>query len=103
VWRSGSLRIGRIAGIAIDIHITFLLTIAWGAWQGWTQYGNIPGALYGIIAILLLFVCVLLHELGHSFQARSYGLVVRGITLLPVGGLAQLERGARPPPPPQLV
>jgi Zn-dependent protease/predicted transcriptional regulator len=94
VWRSGSLRIGYIGGIAVDVHITFLLIIAWGAWQGWAQYGSIPGALFGISAIVLLFICVLLHELGHAFQAKAYRLVVLRVTLLPVGGLAQL---AAPP------
>ncbi len=89
--QGGSIRIGRIGGIAIDIHFTFALVIIWGGWQGWVLYGDLAGIFNGILTILLLFACVLLHELGHGFQARAFGLTVRGITLLPVGGVAQLD------------
>lgn len=91
MWDSGTIRIGRIKGIAIDVHLTFGLIIAWGAWQGWAEYGGLEGIAYGILAILLLFGCILVHELAHALQARAFGLVVRRITLLPIGGLAQLE------------
>jgi Zn-dependent protease/predicted transcriptional regulator len=88
VW---NIQIARIGGIAVDVHLTFGLVILWGAWQGWEQHGSFFGAVYGISAIMLLFLCVLLHELAHGLQARRLGLVVRRITLLPIGGLAQLE------------
>ena len=91
MWQTGSLRVARIGGIDIEIHITFVLVILWGAWQGWAQYGRLTGALYGMLLMILLFVCILLHELGHGLQARAFGLSVRRITLLPIGGLAQLE------------
>jgi Zn-dependent protease len=55
------------------------------------QYASTEGVLYGVLIVILLFACVLLHELGHGWQARAFGLVVRRITLLPIGGLAQLE------------
>ncbi len=91
MWRTGSIRIARIGGIAVEVHITFVLVILWGAWQGWAQYGRLTGALYGVLLMILLFGCILLHELGHGLQARAFGLSVRRITLLPIGGLAQLE------------
>jgi Zn-dependent protease/CBS domain-containing protein len=91
VWQTGSIRVGRIGGIAVDVHITFGLAILWGAWQGWFQYGSLMGAGYGILLVVLLFLCILLHELGHGLQARAFGIVARRITLLPIGGLAQLD------------
>ncbi len=91
MWQSGNIRVARIGGIAVDIHPTFVLVLIWGAWQGWVQYGSVAGAGYGVLSISLLFVCVLLHELGHGLQARGMGLVVRRVSLLPIGGLAQLE------------
>jgi Zn-dependent protease len=92
VWQSGTIRVAKIGGIAIDIHFTFALVVLWGAYDGWVQYGgSFQGAVYGIVAILLLFACVLLHELAHGLQARALGLVVRRVVLLPIGGLALLE------------
>lgn len=87
----GSLRVGQIGGIDIELHITFLLIVLWAAWQGTIFFGGLRGAAYGILLILLLFSCVLLHELGHGFQARTLGIGVERITLLPIGGLAKLE------------
>jgi Zn-dependent protease len=91
VIQSGTLRVGRIGSIAIDVHFTFGLVLLWGAWLGWRNIGTIGGALYGVFAVLLLFACVLLHELAHGWQARAMGLTVRRVILLPIGGLAQLE------------
>lgn len=87
---TGAIRIAHIGGIAIDIHITFFLVLVWGAWQGWTLNRTVAGAAYGLGAILLLFFCVLLHELGHGLAARALGLHVRQIIILPIGGMAQL-------------
>jgi Zn-dependent protease len=80
-----------VGGIAIDIHFTFVLVLAWGAWQGWSQYGGVWGAAYGLLTILLVFGAIVAHELGHSLQALAFGLRARRILLLPVGGLAQLD------------
>jgi Zn-dependent protease len=91
LWRSGAVRIGRIGGIAVEIHLSFALVIAWGAWQGWVRYGGLNGLAFGTLTVVLLFASVLIHELGHGLQARAFGLVVRHITLLPIGGVAQLE------------
>lgn len=84
----GSLKIGQLFGIDIKIHITFLLILVWGAFN----YGGSAGPLYGILVIVALFTLVILHELGHSLAAMWYGIPVKDITLLPIGGVARLER-----------
>lgn len=85
-----SFGIGRIAGIRIEIHVTFLLFVAWLAiTQGG---GELSRTLVAAVLILSIFACVLLHELGHAFAARRYGIATRDITLLPFGGLARLTR-----------
>ena len=89
--RSGSIRIGRIAGIAVGVHWSFALVLSWGAWQGWVASGGLSGAALGTLAVSLLFGAVLLHELGHALTARGFGLAVRQVTLLPIGGMAELE------------
>lgn len=86
-----SYKIARVAGIDVYIHATFLLILLF---YGTMYYsvGGWHGAVYGVIFILLLFFCVLLHEFGHAFAARRYGIRTPDITLLPIGGLARLER-----------
>jgi len=86
-----SFRIARISGIEVKIHVTFLLLLAWFAWMDW-QAGGLAAAGQGTVFILLLFLCVLLHEFGHAFAARMYGIRTPDITLLPIGGVARLER-----------
>lgn len=87
----GSYRIARVAGIDVKIHVTFLLLLAWFGWMYW-QEGGVSGAIEGVSFTLLLFLCVLLHEFGHAFAARAYGIRTPDITLLPIGGVARLER-----------
>lgn len=87
----GSVRIGKIGGVDVEIHVTFLLTVLWAAWQGAQVFGGLAGAIYGTAMIVLVFLCVLLHELGHGMQARAVGVGVQRITLLPIGGLTRLE------------
>jgi stage IV sporulation protein FB len=79
---SWSIPIVRIAGIQLRIHFTFVLLIAWLALR-W------PSA---AIFVLLLFLCVVLHEFGHALAAKAYGINTPDITLLPIGGVARLER-----------
>ncbi len=88
---SWSYRIARFAGTDIRIHATFLLLLAW---IGVSYYldGGWNAALLGVGFILALFLCVLLHEFGHVLAARTYGIRTPDITLLPIGGLARLER-----------
>jgi Zn-dependent protease/CBS domain-containing protein len=85
---SWSIKLGRLFGIDIKMHLTFLLILVWGAFA----YGGSAGPLYGLIVTLGLFSLVLLHELGHSLAALGYGIEVQDITLLPIGGVARLTR-----------
>jgi Zn-dependent protease len=94
---TGSLRIARVAGIDINLHFTFILVVLLGAWQ-WGGLG-VRGMLFGAALMLLVFLSVTLHELGHSLVAKAFGIPVRDITLTPLGGIAQL--GARPKTPGQ--
>jgi Zn-dependent protease/CBS domain-containing protein len=87
---SWSFRIARIKGIDIRVHATFGLVLAWAA-VDWGNRQGLTGAFYGVAFISLLFLCVTLHELGHSLVALHYGMKVRDITLLPIGGVARLE------------
>ena len=89
---SGSWRIGRIAGIDVYVHWTFLLLLAWVAGTHYLAHGKLSEGLIGTVFILTLFGIVILHELGHALAARRYGVATRDITLLPIGGVARLER-----------
>jgi Zn-dependent protease len=87
-----SWRIGTIAGIGVYMHATFLLLILFILGLYLHQGRTLAGALAGILFILVIFGCIVLHELGHALAARKYGIQTRDITLLPIGGLARLER-----------
>src|SRR5437867_10304245 len=86
-----SLPIFRIAGIQLRIHVTFLLLIAWLAFGYYAEGGSAVAA-SRVLFILLLFLCVVLHEFGHAFAAKAFGINTPDITLLPIGGVARLER-----------
>ncbi|UEM03878.1 site-2 protease family protein [Skermanella rosea] len=88
---SWSIPIGTVKGTVIRIHVTFLLFLVWIGAMHYAQGGG-PAALEGVVFIVLLFACVLLHEFGHVFAARRYGVQTPDITLLPIGGVARLER-----------
>lgn len=94
----GSLKLFRIWGIDVQVHWSFLLILAYGAFV-YAGSGSNPaaGAFYGVIVILLLFACVVLHEFGHALTAKYFKVNVPYITLLPIGGVAQLERMPRQP------
>jgi Zn-dependent protease len=87
-----SWRIGTIAGIGVYMHATFLLLILFILGLYLHQGRTLEGALAGTLFILVIFGCIVLHELGHALAARKYGIQTRDITLLPIGGLARLER-----------
>ncbi|MFB3777546.1 MAG: site-2 protease family protein [Bryobacteraceae bacterium] len=87
-----SWKMGRFAGIDVYMHATFLLLIGWIALSHWLQARSLAATLGGIAFILALFLCVVLHEYGHALTARRFGIRTRDITLLPIGGLARLER-----------
>jgi Zn-dependent protease/CBS domain-containing protein len=88
--------VGRVAGTEIRIHVTFLLLLALVA-AGAARSGGAAAALEGTSFILLLFLSVVLHELGHALAARRYGISTPFIVLLPIGGIAALEGIPRQP------
>jgi Zn-dependent protease len=86
-----SVTIGSVAGTAIKIHITFILFLVWIAFSAWSR-GGAAAALDSTLFIVLLFACVVLHEFGHITAARRYGIRTPEVTLLPIGGVASLQR-----------
>lgn len=93
---SWSFRIARVSGIDIRVHLTFLLIVLWGA-QEFGRRDGLRGALFGALMVCSLFTCVVLHELGHSLVAQRFGVRVREILLLPIGGVARLQREPEKP------
>jgi Zn-dependent protease len=87
-----SLKIGRFAGIDVYVHFTFVLLITWVAFIYWRQEQNVAAAVAGVSYLLTVFLCVVLHEYGHALTAKRYGIKTRDIILLPIGGVARLER-----------
>jgi len=87
-----SWKITRIAGIDIYIHATFFLLIYLVGIAYWNEQGTLEAVIAGVGFVLALFSCVILHEFGHSLTARRYGIQTRKITLLPIGGVASLEK-----------
>ncbi len=87
-----SLRIARVANIDVYVHATFLILLGYVAWVYLAQRGRVADALMGMVFIITIFGIVVLHELGHALAARRYGIRTRDITLLPIGGVARLER-----------
>lgn len=87
----GSLSLGKYAGIRVDIHWTFLLLILWIVFLELTRGSDLTAILWSTFFILVLFVCVVLHEFGHALTARKFNIGTRQITLLPIGGVASLE------------
>ncbi|WP_029354816.1 site-2 protease family protein [Bosea sp. 117] len=86
-----SLTVGYVYGTAVRIHVTFLLFLIW-IWAAYYQQGGAGAAWEGVAFVALLFLCVLLHEFGHIFAARRYGVKTPEVTLWPFGGIASLER-----------
>lgn len=87
-----SFKVGRFAGIDVFMHFTFILLISWVAVVHWRQGQSVTAALAGVLFILVIFICVVLHEFGHALMARRYGIKTRDIILLPIGGVARLEK-----------
>jgi Zn-dependent protease/predicted transcriptional regulator len=87
-----TLKLGRFLGVDVYLHGTFLLLLGFLAVAHWLPQRSLSDAASGVLFFVSLFGCVLLHEFGHALAARRYGIVTQDITLLPIGGLARLER-----------
>jgi len=87
-----SFKVGRLAGIDIFVHFTFLILLGWIAFAGFVGTGSLAVAATSVLLVCTVFGIVVLHELGHAMAARYYGIPTRDITLLPIGGVARLER-----------
>ncbi|HEV8359036.1 MAG TPA: site-2 protease family protein, partial [Candidatus Thermoplasmatota archaeon] len=99
-----AIQIGKVRGIPIRLHLTFLLVLPFFAYVMGQSYfapeGGDPSAfgyLWGALLAVVLFTCVTLHELSHSITAQRYGIRVRSIVLLPIGGVSQMEDMPREP------
>jgi Zn-dependent protease len=88
----GSFKLGNIAGIGVFIHWTFSLLIAYIIFSNYRAGHDSEGIGWMILFVLSIFVTVFLHELGHALAAKRYGIKTLDITILPIGGLARLEK-----------
>ena len=91
------LNIGRYAGITVYMHTTFFILLLWIGFSHWSRGAGVAGVAGAILFILAIFLCVVLHEFGHALAARHFGIETRDIILLPIGGVARLERMPREP------
>src|SRR3954470_513126 len=94
---SWSINLFRVRGIQLSVHASFVLFLAYVAFEGWSGGGRWMGLLLSVGVLLAFFACVVLHEFGHSFTAMHYGIGVRRILLMPIGGMAEFESIPRDP------
>jgi Zn-dependent protease/CBS domain-containing protein len=85
-------KLGEVSGIGIYMHASFLLLLVWVAVSHLARGHGISAAAGGLLLILSVFATVVLHEFGHALTAKRFGIRTRDITLLPIGGVARLER-----------
>ncbi|GAA4940979.1 site-2 protease family protein [Algibacter agarivorans] len=87
-----NLNLGSVSGIKIKVHWTFFFLIAWIVFSELKRGGSTESILFNVALVLAVFACVVLHELGHALTAKRFGIDTKKITLLPIGGVASLER-----------
>jgi Zn-dependent protease len=86
-----NLNLGSVSNIKINLHWTFFFLIAWIVFSELNRGGTINSILFNLALVLAVFVCVVLHELGHALTAKRFGIETKKITLLPIGGIASLQ------------
>lgn len=91
-----SMNLFRIRGIQLAVHFSFFILLAANAYSGWSDAG-LAGLVWDTAVLIAFFACVVLHELGHSFTAMHFGIGVRRILLLPIGGMAEFDDIPRQP------
>lgn len=91
-----SINLFRVFGIQLAIHVSFVVLIAYWAWSGYSESGWSGAGMHLGLGVSF-FICVILHELGHSLTARRYGVKVPRILLMPIGGMAEMDRIPRQP------
>lgn len=89
---AGSFSLGKIAGIKVYIHWTFSLLILYIIYTHYKAGENPEQILWAIFFIMSIFLTVFLHELGHALAAKNFNIQTKDITLLPIGGIARIER-----------
>jgi Zn-dependent protease/CBS domain-containing protein len=92
-----SWKLGEFRGIGVYMHATFLVLIVIVVMGHWAEGNDLAKTLEGVLFVLAMFGCVVLHEFGHALTAARFGIRTRDITLLPIGGVARLERMPREP------
>ena len=96
----GGIRIARVFGVPVYIHFSWVVIfglITWSLATGYfpAHYPDLPASSYwakGLVASLLFFVSILLHEMGHAVVALRHGIGIRSITLFIFGGVAQMDK-----------
>ena len=92
-----SINLFKVFGIQLAVHASFVLLLLYAGLEGWQDGGGWMGMLISVIMVVAFFICVVLHELGHSLMARRYGIQVPRILLMPIGGMAEFDRLPRQP------
>lgn len=87
-----SLSLGSYFGIKIKVHWTFLFLILWIVFDELKRGGTTESILFNIAFVIAVFICVILHEMGHALTAKRFGIQTKKVTLLPIGGMASMER-----------
>ena len=85
------MTVGRLAGTAVRVHITFILFLVWISVSDYAR-GGTAAAWSSLVFIILVFACVVAHEFGHILTARGFGVRTPEVILLPIGGVANMER-----------
>lgn len=88
----GGFTIAVISGVPVRMHWTFLILLAWVFGSRLLNGGSVADALMAMVLILAVFACIVAHEFGHILSARAFGIRTRDVLLLPIGGIASLER-----------